>query len=384
MAVSELLEDVVAPQGVGRAADPVDERGTVRASGPVAERRMAPAGDPVAEREPERELELGTAPAAAGRALGIATVRPATTRLSRAVTLIAVIVPPIGLLSAAGALWGVAFRPLDLVCFAVLYVASGLGITVGYHRLFTHRSFQAAPPVRALLAVLGAMTLQGPVTQWVTDHRKHHARSDAPGDPHSPHLSGGGLGGAVRGLWHAHVGWLFSTKGMERGAAYGGDLYDDRLLQVIDRLYLLWVLLSVGLPFLAGFAIGGSVALGLEAMVWGGLVRIFAFEHATFAVNSVCHAFGTRPYEARDQSRNNVVVALLTFGEGWHNNHHAFPRSARHGLERRQLDLSWWVIRGLERSGLARSVRLPTAGQRARARRLSPVAPAASPASPAW
>jgi stearoyl-CoA desaturase (delta-9 desaturase) len=266
-------------------------------------------------------------------------------------------------------LWGVAFRPFDLVCFLVLYVATGLGITVGYHRLFTHRSFEARPVLRATLAVLGAMTLQGPVTQWVTDHRKHHARSDIAGDPHSPHLSGDGLAGAVRGLWHAHVGWLFSTKGMERGVAYGGDLYDDRLVRTVDRLYLVWVLLSVALPFLAGWAVGGTPGLGLECLVWAGLVRIFAFEHATFAVNSVCHSFGTRPYDVRDESRNNLVVAVLTFGEGWHNNHHAFPRSARHGLARRQLDPSWLVIRAFERVGLASAVRLPTAAQQARSRR---------------
>jgi stearoyl-CoA desaturase (delta-9 desaturase) len=206
----------------------------------------------------------------------------------------------------------------------------------------------------------------------VTDHRKHHARSDAAGDPHSPHLGGPGLGGVIRGLWHAHLGWLFSTKGMERGEQYGGDLYADRVVRVVDRLYLLWVLCSVALPFAAGWLAGGSPARGAEAMVWGGLVRIFVFEHATFAVNSVCHRFGARPYDAGDESRNNLVVALLTFGEGWHNNHHAFPRSARHGLERRQLDASWLVIRTLQRAGLARAVRLPTPLQLGRIRRLAP------------
>jgi stearoyl-CoA desaturase (delta-9 desaturase) len=207
------------------------------------------------------------------------------------------------------------------------------------------------------------MTLQGPVTQWVTDHRKHHARSDQEGDPHSPHLSGDGFGGTVKGLWHAQVGWMFATKGMERGRVYGRDLYEDRTIRVVDRLYLVWVALSLGLPFLLGAWIGGSWADGVEAMVWAGLVRIFAFEHATFAVNSICHTFGRRTYDARDQSRNNWFVALLVFGEGWHNNHHAFPKSARHGLARGQLDLSWLVIRGLERLRLASRLRLPTAAQ---------------------
>ncbi len=299
--------------------------------------------------------------------LGIATARESTSVVSRVVTLVAVIVPAGALLSAAGLLWGVAFRPLDAVLFACFYVATGLGITVGYHRYFTHRSFEAVTPVRIALAVLGAMTLQGPLTQWVTDHRKHHARSDAEGDPHSPHLAGPGFVGAVRGLWHSHVGWLFTTKGMERGVLYGRELFEDRTIRLIDRLYLLWVALSVGLPFLAGYALTGSTARGLEAMVWAGLVRIFAFEHATFAVNSICHTFGRRTYDARDESRNQWTVAYLTFGEGWHNNHHAFPRSARHGLESWQFDVSWLVISALRVLRLASAVRVPTPAQRARA-----------------
>jgi stearoyl-CoA desaturase (delta-9 desaturase) len=306
-------------------------------------------------------------------ALGIATSRQRTSHVSQVVTLVAVLVPPIGLFAAMGLFWGVGFRMTDLVLFAVLYVFTGLGITVGYHRYFTHRSFETVAAVKVTLAILGAMTLQGPVTQWVTDHRKHHARSDQEGDPHSPHLSGDGFVGAVKGLWHAHIGWMFSTKGMERSLAYGRDLYEDRTIRLIDRLYLVWVALSFGLPFLVGAAIGGSWARGVEAMVWAGLIRVFAFEHSTFAVNSICHTFGRRTYEARDQSRNNWVVALLAFGEGWHNNHHAFPRSARHGLERRQFDPSWWAIRCLERLRLARAVRVPTPAQLARVPRAGSV-----------
>jgi stearoyl-CoA desaturase (delta-9 desaturase) len=292
--------------------------------------------------------------------LGIATTRERTGRVSQVVTLIAVIGPVLGLCSAMGLFWGVGFRPLDLALFLIFYVVCGLGITVGYHRYFTHKSFETVWPVKVALAILGAMTLQGPVTQWVTDHRKHHARSDQEGDPHSPHLSGDGVLGTLKGLWHAHLGWMFTTKGMERGVAYGRDLYEDRTIRVLDRLYLLWVVVSVGLPFLFGMLIGGTVGAGLEALVWAGLVRIFAFEHATFAVNSICHTFGRRAYAARDESRNNWLVALLVFGEGWHNNHHAFPRSARHGLSRFQLDLSWLVIRALERARLASRLRLPT------------------------
>ncbi len=329
----------------------------------VAPEEEAPPGSAVAPVVPDGE----TAGLLDVSSLDVGTVRARTSTVSRVVTLVAVVVPAGAILSAGGALWGVAFRPVDLVTFVVLYVLTGLGITVGYHRYFTHRSFEAGPAVKVALAVLGSMTLQGPVTQWVTDHRKHHARSDREGDPHSPHLSGEGVVGTVRGLWHAHVGWMFTTKGMERGSAYGRDLLDDPTIQLVDRLYLLWVALSVGLPFLVGFAVTGSAARGVETLVWAGLVRIFAFEHATFAVNSVCHTFGRRTYEARDESRNNWVVALLTFGEGWHNNHHAFPRSARHGLESAQVDVSWLVIRALSRAGLAREVRVPTPAQIVRA-----------------
>ena len=299
-------------------------------------------------------------------ALDVATIRERTSGISRAVTLVAVVAPVFGILSAAGLLWGVAFHPLDAYLFVGFYLATGLGITVGYHRLFTHRSFSTNQPIRIALAILGAMTLQGPVTQWVTDHRKHHARSDADGDPHSPHLDGPGVFGAVRGFAHAHIGWLFSTKGMERGLIYGRDLFEDRPIRFVDRCYLLWVALSVGLPFLFAYAITGSVSRGVEALVWAGLVRIFCFQHATFAVNSVCHVFGRRPYVTGDKSTNNVIVALLTFGEGWHNNHHAFPRSARHGLRRVQLDVSYLVITALSLLHLASEVKLPTAVQLAR------------------
>jgi stearoyl-CoA desaturase (Delta-9 desaturase) len=300
----------------------------------------------------------------------IATVRERTSRGSQIVTVIAVVVPPIGLLFAAGLLWGVALSWVDVALFVALYVLGGLGITVGYHRLFTHRSFETKPWLRGTFAVLGSMTMQGPVTQWVTDHRKHHALSDRDGDPHSPHAGRApGAWGAVKGFAHAHVGWLFHLKGMERGEQYGKDLYDDRVVRRIDRLYFLWVVLTFAIPFAIGYLLGGfSLSLGFQALVWGGLIRIFAYQHATFSVNSICHLFGRRAYRSRDESRNNWVVAALTFGEGWHNNHHAFPSSARHGLDRFQLDLSWWTIRGLERAGLAWDVRIPDASQRDRRR----------------
>jgi stearoyl-CoA desaturase (Delta-9 desaturase) len=304
--------------------------------------------------------------------IAVGTVRDETTRASKLVTLAAVVVPPLGLLSAAGLLWGVALSWRDVALFAVFYTACGLGVTVGYHRLFTHRSFETTPWVRATLAVLGAMSTQGPVTQWVTDHRKHHALSDREGDPHSPH-AGHGVGPAARikGFAHSHVTWLFRTKGMERGEHYGRDVYADPVLRVVDRLYVVWVVLTFALPFALGYALGGlSVAAGAQAVVWAGLIRVFAYQHATFSVNSICHLFGSRDYFSRDESRNNAVVAALTFGEGWHNNHHAFPSSARHGLGRLQLDAAWWTIRGLERLGLAWDVKVPDA-ERLRRRRVA-------------
>ena len=189
------------------------------------------------------------------------------------------------------------------------------------------------------------------------------------------------LGGALRGFVHAHVGWLFTNLGMEQGRAYGKDLYEDRLVRWIDRLYLVWVVLTLGIPFAVGYSIGGTWERGVEAMVWGGLLRIFLYQHATFAVNSICHMFGRQDFRSRDEARNNWIVALLVFGEGWHNNHHAFPASARHGLLRGQFDVSWWVIHGLEtararlgraHAGRAATRAAPAAGSRLTVGKRSP------------
>ena len=303
----------------------------------------------------------------------IGTIRSSTSRISRVVTLVAVVVPLVGAAVAMALLWGSAFRALDVALLVGFYALCAFGTTIGFHRYFTHRGFETRAPVKIALGILGCMTMQGPITQWVTDHRKHHALSDKPGDPHSPHVGhGDGVGGVIRGLAHAHVGWMFSNLGMEQGRIYGKDLYEDRAVVWIDRLYLVWVAVSLGLPFAIGYAAGGgSVALGLEALIWGGLFRIFLYQHATFSVNSICHMFGRQEYRSRDEARNNWFVALLVFGEGWHNNHHAFPASARHGLGRFQLDVSWWLIRGLERLGLVWNVRTPSAAQLER-RRLRP------------
>jgi stearoyl-CoA desaturase (delta-9 desaturase) len=301
--------------------------------------------------------------------LGVATVRTRTSFASQLVTVIAVTFPPLGLLAAMGLLWGVVFDALDVALLVGFYVACAFGTTIGFHRYFSHKSFETGTVVKAVLAILGCMTMQGPLTQWVTDHRKHHALSDKEGDPHSPHVGhGDGWLAPIRGFVHSHVGWLFSLKGMERGRDYGKDLYDDRLVRTIDRLYMLWVVLTFGLPFAIGYWVGGTWGAGLEGLVWGGLLRVFLYQHATFSVNSICHIFGRRDYLSRDQARNNWLVALLVFGEGWHNNHHAFPASARHGLHRFQVDVSWWVIRGLEKLGLVWDVKAPTPAQMERRR----------------
>jgi stearoyl-CoA desaturase (delta-9 desaturase) len=212
--------------------------------------------------------------------------------------------------------------------------------------------------VRALFAIFGSMAVQGPVISWVADHRKHHAFTDEDGDPHSPHLhTRGGALGALAGLWHAHAGWLFSGSDRATPQRYARDLLADRTIRLVNRTFVLWVALGLALPFGIGFALTGTVRGGLIALLWGGLVRIFLLHHVTFAINSLCHFLGHRRYQTRDQSRNLFWLAPLSFGEAWHNNHHAFPTSAFHGLRRPEIDPGGWVIVALERLKLARQVR---------------------------
>jgi stearoyl-CoA desaturase (delta-9 desaturase) len=274
--------------------------------------------------------------------------------LDRILTATVTIVPFLALGVVAWQVWSRLLFWSDLVAFAVMYVTTGLGITVGYHRHFTHRSFRTTRAVRAVLAALGSAALEGPVTAWVADHRKHHAFSDRPGDPHSPHVDhGGGLRGTLRGLFHAHLGWLFlhTDRGSKR--RYARDLLDDPIVQAVDRTYLVWVAASLAVPFGLGWLIGGTLTTALTGLLWGGGVRLLFVHHVTFSINSLCHVFGRRPFRTRDESRNLGWLALASFGESWHNNHHAFPTSAVHGLGRWQLDPSAAVIRALERLGLA-------------------------------
>jgi stearoyl-CoA desaturase (Delta-9 desaturase) len=266
-----------------------------------------------------------------------------------------VTVVPLGLVGmAAWMAWGGALHWPDLVVLAVTYLLTGLGVTVGFHRLLTHRSFKTSPAMRALLAALGSAAIEGPVIEWVANHRKHHRFSDQAGDPHSPHVDHGrGLRGALGGLFHAHVGWIFKGEAMASEERYAKDLLGDPVVSFIDRTFLLWVLAGLAFPFAVGVALTGSIVGGLTGLLWGGAVRLFLVHHATFSINSLCHFFGRQRFATGDESRNLLWLALPTLGEAWHNNHHAFPTSARHGLRWWQLDPSAWLISGMERSGLA-------------------------------
>src|SRR3954468_10611924 len=254
----------------------------------------------------------------------------------------------------------------DIVVFAIMYALTAVGVTVGFHRHLTHRAFKAKRPVRAALAVLGSAAIEGPVISWVADHRRHHAFSDQSGDPHSPHVDHGvGWTGALRGLLHAHMGWLFIHTDRGSHERYAPDLLDDPIIRTVDRTFLLWAVAGLALPFGLGVAITGTVAGGLTGLLWGGGVRILVLHHVTYSINSLCHFFGRKRYETGDESRNLAWLAPLSFGESWHNNHHAFPTSAMHGMRAWEFDPSAIVIRTLERLGLAWDVvRIDPARQR--------------------
>jgi stearoyl-CoA desaturase (delta-9 desaturase) len=274
--------------------------------------------------------------------------------LDRLATGTVTVLPFVALFYAAWHSWQGLLRWSDVVIFLVAYLLTGLGVTVGFHRLFTHRSFKTGKVVRAALAILGSAAIEGPVTAWVADHRKHHDFSDQLGDPHSPHVEHGhGFRGELRGLFHAHMGWLFIHTHRGAKERYARDLRADPLMMTIDRLFLVWALGGLALCFLAGWALGGSVHAGLTGLLWGGGVRMLVVHHVTYSINSICHFTGRRAFKTPDESRNVWWLAPFTFGESWHNNHHAFPTSARHGLKRWQFDISAYVIWTLEKLGLA-------------------------------
>jgi stearoyl-CoA desaturase (delta-9 desaturase) len=279
------------------------------------------------------------------------------TKVEKVANLGAVVFPFLATLAAIALLWNSLVSASDLVIAAVMYLLTAVGITVGFHRLLTHRSFQTSKPLEYTFAVLGSLAVQGPVISWVADHRKHHAHTDEEGDPHSPHVGhDGGLRGVIAGLWHAHSGWLMSTQGRADWKRYAPDLYEDAGMRAISRRFVALVLVSLAIPALAGFAVSGTLAGAATGLLWGGLVRIFFVHHVTWSVNSVCHFIGTRRFDTEDRSTNVFWLALPSLGESWHHNHHAFPRSAVHGLRRSEIDPSALIIGTMEKLGLARNV----------------------------
>jgi stearoyl-CoA desaturase (delta-9 desaturase) len=273
--------------------------------------------------------------------------------LERSANIGAVLLPFVAFCVAVALLWGDGVGFADLAVMAAMYLATAFGITIGYHRLFTHNALSAREPLRYTLAVLGSMAVQGPLSDWVADHRKHHAHTDVDGDPHSPHV---GDGSGLRGLWHAHVGWLYRTQGQAATRRYAPDIVEDRGLRAISRSFGALVLLSLLIPFAAGLLIHGTLTGALLTLLWAGFVRIFLLHHVTWSINSVCHFFGRRRFDVDDHSTNVFWLALPSLGESWHHNHHAFPRSAVHGLRRWELDPSALVIVVLERLGLVSNV----------------------------
>ena len=274
-------------------------------------------------------------------------------RAQRYTNMAAVVVPFVAFLAAIVLLWNRAVGWTDLVILLGMYLVTALGITIGYHRLLTHRAFQTHKPIEYALAAAGSMAVQGPVIDWVADHRKHHAHTDEEGDPHSPHV---GHGSGLAGLWHAHVGWLFDANGQADRRKYAPDLMDDRGMRLLNRRFLSLVVLSLGLPATLGFVLTGTAAGALTGLLWGGLVRIFFVHHITWSINSICHYHGSRRFATEDRSTNVWWLSVASLGEAWHHNHHAFPRSAVHGLRRWELDPSGAIIGAMQKVGLAWNV----------------------------
>jgi stearoyl-CoA desaturase (delta-9 desaturase) len=280
--------------------------------------------------------------------------------LFRVAIFITIVIPFLGLVTAIVGLWGWGVSWLDLGLLLGFYLTTSVGVTVGFHRLFVHRSFETTRWIKVILAACGSMAVQGPLIQWVARHRRHHEHSDTAFDPHSPHRYGGGVWNRVRGFWHAHIGWAFASRTPDL-TRYAADLRRSRLHRVMSKLFPAWLTLGLVAPAVLGGLLTGTWSGAATAFIWAGLVRVFLVHHVTWCINSVTHLWGTQPFRSDDQSRNNFVFGILGLGEGWHNAHHAFPTSARHGLRWWELDVSYWLIRLLALMGLAWNVRLPSA-----------------------
>lgn len=290
------------------------------------------------------------------------------------VMFLSVVGPFAGLLAAIALFWrrdtaagGIGWT--EIIVMIAMYALAGFGVTIGFHRLLTHKAFQTHRWIKLMLAILGSSAGQGMCIRWCATHRRHHQRSDREGDPHSPHLHGAGPRGLLRGMWHAHVAWCFD-KDCEATARSVPDLLADRALLRIDQLYFLWVALGILVPAVLLGVMSHSWSGFFSGMIWGGFVRIFLLQHVTWSINSVCHVWGARPFHSADHSRNNFPIAIVSLGEGWHNNHHAFPTSARHGLRWWQFDSSYLLIRAMGMMGLAWDIIVPAdSAQRARKRK---------------
>jgi stearoyl-CoA desaturase (delta-9 desaturase) len=280
------------------------------------------------------------------------------------------VIPFIGVIAAISLLWNQAIGWSDLLLFGVLYVCCGLGVTVGFHRMLTHRAFEAKAPLKAALLMFGSMAIQGKAIDWAVDHRTHHAFSDRDGDPHSPHHGfADTIGGQLRGLLHAHVGWMFDHHRQAERERYAKDLLKDPIVVFFDRTFYLWAVMAFAVPFALGYLLsGGDWSGAFTGLLWGGLVRLFFNHHVTWSVNSICHYFGRRPYRTTDLATNNWLLALPSFGESWHHNHHVFPGSAVHGIDKGQLDASAMFIAAAEKLGLATNVRRVSDEQKDRKR----------------
>ena len=291
---------------------------------------------------------------------GTSGMSSAYRRIHRAFVVFNTAIPVLGLAVAVVGLWGWGVTALDLWLLFGLHALTTLGITVGFHRGLTHGGYEASAAVRGFWAVIGTLAMQGPVIKWVADHRRHHAYSDREGDPHSPYVDDESTTlGMIRGLWWAHVGWMFAPVRTDP-QKWAPDLVEDPVVRTVNHLYVPLVGVSLALPAAIGWAVTGTATGALRAFVWGGLVRILLQLHTTWSINSICHVFGTREFDSHDEASNVWWLAILSAGESWHNNHHAFPSSARHGLRRWQLDPSAFVIDWMERLRLVWAVKRPS------------------------
>lgn len=285
--------------------------------------------------------------------------RPSQLKRERWIFAASIALPCLGFIGAIALGFYSGITALDWILFLSMFFLTVLGIEVGYHRLFSHHAFETVAPIRAFLAIAGCMALQGPVIYWVSNHRRHHIYSDQAQDPHSPYFQGSQPVELLRGLWHAHIGWIFDPERTSPGR-YGRDILKDPLIMTIDKFYFVWVFLGLLIPAILGGIFSGSLAGILHGFLWGGMARMFLVQQGTYSINSLCHVFGNRPFTTPEKSTNNLWLTIPTLGGSLHNTHHAFPNTAINGFEWWQLDPGAWFIRGLEKLNLAWDIKMPT------------------------